>query len=79
MRQASNLNDAEWEPLIGAKQKRRGSAVAIEIALFDLCAHANRNELSALYKDGNSFLIELLVGHGKGGRAEMSAFVMASL
>ena len=79
VRQASNLNNAEWESLIGAEQKRPGSAVAIEVSHFGLCTHANSNELSALYKDGNSFLIELLVGHCKGSRAEMSAFVMASL
>ena len=79
VRQASNLDDAQWDSLIGAEQKRPGSAVAIEMAQYGLCAHANSQELSALYKDGNSFLIELLIGHGKGGRAEMSAFVMASL
>ncbi len=79
VRQASNLDDAQWDSLIGAEQKRPGSAVAIEMAQYGLCAHANSPELSALYKDGNSFLIELLIGHGKGGRAEMSAFVMASL
>jgi 2-polyprenyl-3-methyl-5-hydroxy-6-metoxy-1,4-benzoquinol methylase len=79
VRQASNLDDAQWDSLIGAEQKRAGSAVAIEMAHYGLSAHASSQGLSALYKDGNSFLIELLIGHGKGGRAEMSAFVMASL
>jgi len=79
VRQASNLDDAQWDSLIGAEQKRPGSAIALEMAHYGLCAHASSQELTTLYKNGNSFLIELLIGHGKGGRAEMSAFVMASL
>jgi SAM-dependent methyltransferase len=79
VKQAAGLDDVQWNSLIAAEQKRPGTAVAIEMAHLGLCAHAYSDKLSVLYQDGNSFLIELLVSHGSGGRAEMSAFVMAAL